>query len=195
MSAPFGPVFPAAGYLLGSVSTGLLLARRRGVDLREVGSGNTGATNVGRALGRSAGKLVLVVDVLKGFGPTMAARRIMGRENPWTAATGFAAAFGHCFPLWHGFQGGKGAATAVGALLALNAPAGAMAGLTYGLLRKATGRASVGSLGGAIVGAAWLLATKPARPPSVMGVALLALLIARHRDNLVRLIEGTEPAS
>lgn len=193
MPAPIGPVLPLAGYLVGSVNTGLLLARRHGVDLRRVGSGNVGATNVGRALGSSAGKRVLALDVLKGYAPTLAARLAVGREHPWTAATGLASALGHCFPLWHGFRGGKGAATAAGALLAVHGPAGIVAGLTYGILRRATGRASVGSLGGAAVGAAYVLMREPMRPSSGMGLGLLALVVARHRDNLTRLMEGTEP--
>jgi acyl phosphate:glycerol-3-phosphate acyltransferase len=195
LPAVLGPALTLLAYLLGSIGTGLLLARRRGVDLRSIGSGNIGATNVGRALGKGTGRLVLVLDALKGFVPALLARLMLGPADPWTAATGFAAAFGHCFPVWHGFRGGKGAATAAGVLLAVVPPAGVLAGLTFFGLRKASRRASVGSLGGAAVGATATLALGAGRWPSLMALGLLLLVVLRHRDNLGRLLTGREPES
>lgn len=190
-----GAVFPAAGYLLGSISPGLLLARTRGLDLRSIGSGNVGATNVGRALGRGAYLTVLGLDALKGFAPTLAARMVLGADNPWVAATGVAAVIGHCWPVWHGFEGGKGAATGVGVLSAAVPPAGGAAALTFYALKRITRRASVGSLGGAAAGASatWLLLGASWR--SGMAGALLALIVLRHADNIRRLLERREPES
>ncbi|MFW6051929.1 MAG: glycerol-3-phosphate acyltransferase [Myxococcota bacterium] len=193
--AVVGPVFPAAGYLLGSIGSGLLLARREGVDLRGVGSGNIGATNVGRVLGKQAYYTVLLLDALKGFAPTLAARLTMGPEDPWTAATGVAAALGHCYPVWHGFRGGKGAATAAGVLAAAAPAAGTAAAVTFVGLKKASRRASVGSLGGAVVGTVATVALTGLGWRTAMASALLALIVARHRSNIARLLRGEEPPS
>lgn len=191
-----GPALTLGSYLLGSVSPGLLLAKRRGVDLRASGSGNVGATNVRRVLGRNAGRMVLGLDVAKGALPSLAARAALGPDHPSAAAAGMAAALGHCFPIWHGFRGGKGAATAAGTLLVLAPPAGVGAVATYILLKKLTGRASVGSIGGALVGA---IVTRtllgPSSPRTRMAGALLVLVLARHHDNLRRLLRGEEPPS
>lgn len=191
-----GPAIALGGYLLGSVSPGLILAKRRGVELRRGGSGNIGATNVGRLLGKRAGRQVLLLDAAKGALPALVARAVLGPDDGWAAATGAAAVLGHCFPIWHGFRGGKGAATAAGVLLALVPPAGLAAAGTYVALKKLSGRASVGSLGGALVGAGCTLALLgPASPRSLMAGALLGIVLVRHRDNLVRLARGQEPPS
>src|SRR5262249_23957567 len=107
-----------AGYLVGTLPTGLLVARARGVDIRTVGSGNIGATNVARALGKKLGGLVLAVDALKGFLPTFLAARA-GLAPEIVAAVGLATILGHIFPLWLRFRGGKGVATGLGVFLAV----------------------------------------------------------------------------
>ena len=191
-----GPAIALGGYLLGSISPGLILAKRQGVDLREGGSGNVGATNVGRMLGKRAGRQVLALDAAKGALPALAARLALGPDDGWTAATGAAAALGHCFPIWHGLRGGKGAATAAGVLLVLVPPAGVAGAATYIALKKLTKRASVGSIGGALIGAGCTLALLgPASPRTWMAGALLGLVLVRHRDNLRRLARGEEPPS
>ena len=191
-----GPALTASAYLLGSISSALILAERRGIDLREAGSGNPGATNAERVLGKRAGRIVLAADAAKGALPALVARAALGPDHPWTAATGLAAALGHCFPIWHGFRGGKGAATAAGVLLVLVPPAGIAAAGTFFALKKLTKRASVGSVGGALVGAGVTLALLgPASPRSWMAGALLALVLVRHADNLRRLARGEEPPS
>lgn len=191
-----GPTLALGAYLLGSVSFGLLAARRRGVDLREVGSGNIGATNVGRALGKRTGRVVLVLDAAKGAIPALLAFFLLGPDAPWTGAVGVAAVVGHCYPIWHGFRGGKGAATAAGVMLALVPPAGAVAVVVYVGLKKLTKRASVGSLAGALAGAlcAWLwLGTNS---PRVMAAAAIVVVVfSRHLSNLRRLVRGEEPPS
>src|SRR5215467_4882779 len=97
-------------YLVGSIPTGLLIARARGIDIRSVGSGNIGATNVARALGKKVGLLVLFLDALKGFLPTFAATRT-DFSDAVVAAVGLAAIVGHVLPVWLRFRGGKGVAT------------------------------------------------------------------------------------
>lgn len=180
-------------YAIGSISFGLIWASRRGVDLRAVGSGNTGATNVGRALGKREGRIVLVLDALKGVVPTLAAAAWRGLDDPWTAGTATAAVIGHCWPVWHGLRGGKGAATAAGAMLVLAWPAGLAAIVTYLLAKKLTRKVSVGSLAGAAVGAlgAWLVAAGSAPAWGALGIAVTVWV--RHADNLARLRRGEEP--
>ncbi len=182
-----------AAYLLGSISFGLIVAQKRGVDLRSVGSGNTGATNVGRAIGKREGRIVLVLDVAKGLAPALAAAMWLGSASPWTAATAAAAVAGHCWPVWHGFRGGKGAATAAGAMLVLCWPAGLAAIATYLAAKRWTRKVSVGSLAGASVGAVVAWAASPAMEPFVGAAVIAALVWVRHADNLGRLARGEEP--
>jgi len=113
---------PASAYLLGSIPFGLLLARMRGVDVRSVGSGNIGATNVTRALGKGFGLLTFCADLSKGFVPVLVCRAVLpaGLETQTILAlTGFGAVLGHCFPVFLGFRGGKGIATASGVFLGI----------------------------------------------------------------------------
>jgi len=195
MTTLLGPALVALGYLLGSISFGLVLAARRGVDLRAEGSGNIGATNVSRVLGKKAGRIVMALDAIKGLVPALTAALLLGVDDPWTAATGVAAALGHVLPVWHRFRGGKGAATAGGVLLAVVPPAGAAALVTFGVLKKLTRRASVGSLGGSAVGLGVTLALHGRAWPTVMACALLVLIVIRHAGNIRRLVRGEEPPS
>jgi glycerol-3-phosphate acyltransferase PlsY len=181
-------------YLLGSISFGLVVARRAGVDLRTAGSGNVGATNVRRAVGRGAGRLVLVLDALKGLAPVAVARTLSSPDHPAPALVGVAAALGHCFPIWHGFRGGKAAATALGVLLAAHPLSGLVALVAYGALSRGVRRASVGSLGGALAGAAVICLSLPLSDPRVpMALALVLLVFWRHLPNIHRLLRGEEP--
>ncbi|MCC7534950.1 MAG: glycerol-3-phosphate 1-O-acyltransferase PlsY [Deltaproteobacteria bacterium] len=186
-----GIVLVVGAYLVGSFSLGLLLAQRAGVDLRAVGSGNIGATNVERALGKKSGLAVMASDLLKGALP-VALARWLGADDAIVAATGVAATMGHVWPAYYGFRGGKGAATAGGVMLAAVPPAGAVALVTYFVVRKLTKLSSVGSLAGAAAGAGvaayfatdwWLRA---------MAALLVLLVVVRHRDNIARLLSGKE---
>ena len=192
-----GPGLALLSYLIGSISFAEIVAKRAGVDIRSEGSGNPGATNIGRVIGKREGRLVLVLDVLKGVVPALLSRALV--DPTWMAAVGFSGTLGHCYPIFHRFRGGKGAATAAGVLLVLVPAAGALAAVTYLVLRKATGRASVGSLAGALVGgavatAAHLWFALPL-PLMIMAWGIAALVFLRHHDNLARLWAGTEPRS
>jgi glycerol-3-phosphate acyltransferase PlsY len=187
-----GPLATLASYLLGSVSFGLIVAKRKGVDLRAIGSGNIGATNVGRALGKPAGRLVMLLDMLKGFLPVAAARFALGLPWPWITAVGLAAVVGHVFPIWHGFRGGKGAATSGGVLLAALPAIGAVTLLTFVLVKRWTHLASVGSLSAATVGALLTLGLDGRDWPLTLATGLWLLIVIRHAGNIVRLLRGEE---
>ncbi|MCA9581255.1 MAG: glycerol-3-phosphate 1-O-acyltransferase PlsY [Myxococcales bacterium] len=183
-------------YVLGSVNFGLVVAKGQGVDLRSIGSGNTGATNVGRALGTGWGRAVLFLDALKGLAPTLLARAVVDGAGPsWpTAAVGLAAVLGHVFPLWHGLRGGKGVATALGTLLAVHPGAALIAVVGFLLVRKASRRTSVASLAAAAFATGWTMWSHGiASPAAIMVGAMTVLIVVRHRDNLRRLRAGTEP--
>ena len=179
-------------YLLGAIPFGLLVVRRTAqVDVRRVGSGNIGATNVARAAGKKVAALVLLLDVLKGLAPALVAR--VATDDPaWTAAAGFAAFVGHCFPIYLRFRGGKGVATALGVVLAL-VPLAALAGAAvYAVIYKAFRVSSLGSLSGALVATtvAFLLAPSPAYAWAVVG--MVVVIFARHGGNIRRLVRREE---
>lgn len=180
-----------ASYLAGSAPFGLLVARVvAGKDVRTIGSGNIGATNVARAAGRGAALVTLVLDALKGFSPALLASQTLA--EPWApAACGVAAVVGHCYPVWLRFHGGKGVATGLGVALAL-APVGAVCGAAiWVLLYKLLRISSVGSLAG--VAAALLVAAATAPPWSIAAVGAIAFLVlVRHRGNLERLLRHQE---
>jgi glycerol-3-phosphate acyltransferase PlsY len=187
-------------YLAGSIPFGLVIARAvTGKDVRAVGSGNIGATNVARAAGRSAAIATLVLDALKGLFPVLLALRIADAAPP-TAAPGLAllgascavaAVLGHCYPVWLRFRGGKGVATGLGVALGLSPAAAVAGGLTWLVLYKGFKVSSVGSLGGVTV--ALLVAAVWAPRSAVLGLAAIALVILlRHEGNLRRLLRREE---
>lgn len=209
-----------AAFLCGSVPFGLLLGRLRGIDIRRVGSGNIGATNLGRALGRPWGVACFLLDALKGAVPVVAFGAWRGTwglpladtaANPtaeWLAVAA-AAILGHVFSPWVGFRGGKGVATAFGAMVAmwpLLTPAMVGALLAW-LVMLAVGRmVSLASVVASLVPPAVILVqaaiARPSEPadwppaavPLLVVTLLLSLLvIVRHRGNLARIRAGTEP--
>jgi glycerol-3-phosphate acyltransferase PlsY len=188
-----GPALSIAAYLLGSVSFGLWMASRQGVDLRSIGSGNTGATNAGRALGKSSGRKVLVLDLLKGLLPVFLARWVFELPWPWITSVGIAAVVGHCFPIWHGFRGGKGAATAAGVLLAALPAIGAAALLSFVVVKRLSHRTSVASLSSATFATAMTIGFDGRQWPVQLAVGLWVLVVLRHSDNIARLLQGDEP--
>lgn len=189
-------------YLLGSIPTGYLVARARGVDIRTVGSGNIGATNVFRYLGKPAGIFVLLVDALKGWvAAYVVALLMLGWFFPNASPTvrdavrvtaGIAAVLGHNFTCWLNFKGGKGIATSAGVLIALVWPSLLIILGIWIILFALTRYVSLASIcaSAALPFAAWLTHETPA----MIGVtaAMAALAIYKHRANIQRLIKGTE---
>lgn len=179
------------GYLAGSIPFGLLLTRSAGAgDLRTIGSGNIGATNVLRTGRRGLAAATLALDLLKGFLPVWAAWTWTGPDT--AVAAGAGAVIGHCFPLWLGFKGGKGVATAGGVILALTPlvvlPALAVFAAAFALTRYV----SLGSILAAIAVpiAAYLLGHVQA---AELYLLLAFLVILQHRSNITRLLQGREP--
>lgn len=178
-------------YVLGAITFGPLVARLRGVDLRAHGSGNIGATNVGRVLGKRTGRLVLLLDALKGTLAVLLARALGGSEAVVGAAAA-AAVLGHCFPIFLRFRGGKGAATALGVTVPLDPFAALAGGLGYVLLKRGTGLASAGSLTGVASALATGYVLHGASPAVFALVAVAVVVVLRHRENLRRLSRGEE---
>ena len=181
----------ACGYLVGSVPFAYLLARRRGIDLRRVGSGNVGATNVLRTSGARQAVLAMCLDAAKGAVAVLVARALTtGPATP--VAAGLASVVGHIYPVWLGFRGGKGVATAAGVFVVLVPLALAIASSVFVLAVWVTRYISVGSMAGAIALA--VSAAAGEAPGAVaVGAAIAALIIVhRHRGNLARLMAGTE---
>ncbi|ACY19078.1 glycerol-3-phosphate 1-O-acyltransferase PlsY [Haliangium ochraceum] len=187
--------FAFAAYLLGSIPVGLLLARRRGVDVRRVGSGNIGATNVARSLGKKLGIVVLLGDLLKGALPLLAFRWLgLDRQLApvWLTIVGVAPVLGHCFPLWLRLRGGKGVSTSLGVFLVLAPALAGLGVLAFALLYRTFRIASVGSMGAAIsvATALWLFDHPPAEVQ--LGIAIALIILIQHRQNIRRLFGGSE---
>lgn len=192
-------------YLLGSIPSGYLAGRIAGIDIRKCGSGNVGATNVIRTLGKGYGYPVFVADFLKGFGAVKLSILITARlQLEWNSPEMFgilaaiSSVIGHSFPVWLHFKGGKGVATSAGALLGL-APVAALVGaaiwiLTFWLTRyvSVASIAAAAALPLIILITTWLSQTG-GKSLFYSSVCLAAVVIWRHRSNLSRLMHGTEP--
>ncbi|MBM5825913.1 MAG: glycerol-3-phosphate 1-O-acyltransferase PlsY [Cyanobacteria bacterium M_surface_10_m2_119] len=203
-----------AGYLLGSIPAGYLAGRwLRGIDIRQEGSGSTGATNVLRVLGKGPALVVFLVDVLKGTTAVLLAKAVLeplgvplndaGTANwstdSWVVAAGLAALAGHIWPVWLGWRGGKAVATALGMLLGLTWPVGlACFGIFLAVLsvsRIVSLSSVVAAVGLPLLMLGWFHDQGMGLRWPYLALALLtsALVIWRHRSNLARLLAGTEP--
>jgi glycerol-3-phosphate acyltransferase PlsY len=193
-------------YLCGSIPFGLMIVRAvAGVDLRAIGSGNIGASNVGRAAGKKWAVIVLVLDALKGAGPTLAGPWLADRFGSDIASqtaqvlAGMAAILGHMFPVWLGFRGGKGVATALGVILILSPPATAAAALAFVITFAVRRIVSLSSLLAAVTfGVVQIWQLRPDffgeenRAMAIFAIAVPALVFVRHLGNIARLLRGEE---
>lgn len=179
------------GYLLGSIPFGLLLTKAMGLgNLREIGSGNIGATNVLRTGNKGAAAATLLLDGAKGAVAVLLARAFAGEGAAQVAA--LAAFLGHCFPVWLGFKGGKGVATFLGLMLALAWPVGLLACATWLATAVISRISSLSALVAASWSTLWCLLVGQGQV-FVLTLILALLIIWRHRENLARLKAGTEP--
>jgi glycerol-3-phosphate acyltransferase PlsY len=184
-----------AAYLVGSIDFAVIVARMHGVDIHKVGSGNPGASNVMRSLGRGPGTMVLVGDTVKGVIGAAMGMIASGTGDPqieWAFVAGLAAVVGHCYPIFHKFRGGKGVATGLGVLFFTVPLAGVIVVLSWVVLVKLTKTASISSL--IVVFASIPLAIWQ----GVEGISLvwllvtIALVVWRHKANIQRVFKGSE---
>jgi glycerol-3-phosphate acyltransferase PlsY len=200
-------IVAVAAYLLGSIPTGFLVAKARGIDIQKVGSGNIGATNAMRVLGKPAGIFVMIMDALKGFLAVCLAIILAqwliisfpgisaDEENPIMnlgIIAGIFAVLGHNYPCWLKFKGGKGIATTAGVYLALAPAAIGIALVVFILTLLITRYVSVGSIVAAIALPIAVWFTKENLFLEIVTIALCALAILKHRKNMQRLLAGTE---
>ncbi len=190
-------------YLLGSIPFGYLIVRsKEGADIRETGSGGTGATNVSRRAGKAAGVFTLLLDALKGGGAVLLARVIAGTALSaewWVTAAAIAVIVGHVFPVWLGFRGGKGVATGVGVFLILAPVALLCAGVLFVAIVAFTRYVSLGSMVAAATTPLFIwfqsVFVEPVadlRPLLTAAIVCAVLIMFAHRGNIGRLARGTE---
>jgi glycerol-3-phosphate acyltransferase PlsY len=195
-------IFALGSYLLGSIPAGLWIGLARGVDLRDHGSGNIGATNAGRVLGRPYAYLVFVLDFLKGLLPVILAALVVSPQADavlFALVCGVLAVLGHIFPIYLRFKGGKGVATAAGAFCGLEPLAALAAMATWLLVLRTSRMVALASLV-----AAWAFplgcvlfhraaAFEERQPVLIAGIAMSLLITLRHRSNIRRMLSGDEP--
>ena len=179
-------------YLVGSIPSGFILGRLAGVDVRDAGSGNIGATNVARVLGKGRGLLTLLADTAKGFVPVFIGQRL-GLSDAAVALVAIAAFLGHLYPVFLRFRGGKGVATAFGALLALAPLATLIMIFIFGAAVLGSRRVSLGSMAAALAAPIALWVFSYSVELVAMSAFLWVMITLRHRDNIKRLLAGTEP--
>lgn len=181
----------AAAYLVGSIPTGLLLGKAYGIDVRKEGSGNIGATNLYRTVGRKVGVITLIGDCLKGLIPVLAVKSSTFPPD-YAAWVGLAAFCGHVFSLFLKFKGGKGVATALGVFLALAPMAVAIAIAVFAACMSVWRYVSLGSIAAAAVMPVAVALRGGGRTLVVVTLLIAVIVIIRHHENIRRLISGTE---
>ena len=191
----------AGGYLLGGIPFGLLIGKAHGVDIRERGSGNIGATNLGRALGKRWAFAAFLLDFAKGLVPVLAAGQLLdeaAEREVVQILAGAASILGHTFSIYLGFKGGKGVATTFGVIAAVAFPAAVLAGMVWSIVYLATRTVAISSLatGIALPLGIWLtdlLYPSPSLAPRlVFSIAIACLIFIRHRENIARILRGEE---
>ena len=190
----------ALTYLLGSVPTGYWLARaRKGIDIRQFGSGNIGASNVGRVLGKPWGVAVLILDIAKGTLAVIAGQKVFFADSglvsldAYRILCGAGAVCGHNWTMFLGFRGGKGVATSAGVLLGLSPLLLLLTAALWGIAAKVSGYISVASITAGIGFCILAIAIGASMEMKIFGLVMAAMLIFQHRGNLQRLAQGTEP--
>ena len=184
-------IWAVLGYLFGSVPFGVLISRLMGLgNLRDIGSGNIGATNVLRTGSKPAAFATLVLDGAKGAIAALIARAVAGEDAAQVA--GLMALIGHCYPIWLKFNGGKGVATFLGLLLALSLPVGTACCAAWMAIAALKRISSLAALAAAGTSTFWMTLLGYSEG-FVMGVILTTLIFWRHRSNITRLRAGTEP--
>jgi glycerol-3-phosphate acyltransferase PlsY len=179
-------------YFMGSIPVGVVVARfLGGADPRTMGSGNIGATNVGRAAGKAAGIITLIGDCLKGLLPTLFAFQFFPSVQV-IGLTGFAAFLGHIFPIFLRFKGGKGVATALGVFLVVSPIATLLSGLVFILLLLIFKHVSLGSISAAVSMPILLGFLPSSKAFAPLGAMVAVIVILKHTENIKRLIEGKE---
>jgi len=182
------------GYLLGSIPFGLIAARLGGIgDIRQIGSGNIGATNVLRSGRKDLAAITLVGDAGKGALAVLLARWLTHDAAAVVALAGGAAFVGHLFPVWLRFKGGKGVATFFGVLLAAGWPVGLLAGVTWLVMAAVFRMSSLASLTAAALAPVFAYVTGQPSPIFWLCVIMGVLIFFRHRENIDRLLKGQEP--
>jgi glycerol-3-phosphate acyltransferase PlsY len=190
---------PAAAYLLGSIPFGLLLGKLfGGADVRKTGSGNIGATNVARVAGPLAGIFTLLLDAAKGALAVVLAARLSDQSSTWMIIAGLCALVGHCFPIWLGFHGGKGVATAAGVFLMLCPPALLGSVILFVLVVLYWRYVSLGSMSAAaamplLIYFFWAPHHAPPYAVTFGSLAAALLIVYKHDANIQRLVQGDEP--
>jgi glycerol-3-phosphate acyltransferase PlsY len=201
MDAAAATLLLLASYLLGSIPTGLLIGKKMGVDVRTQGSGNIGATNVARTIGKKVGVLVLLLDALKGATPValFAALDLDGRihladpvDRFLLTAVGLAPIVGHCFSVWLRFRGGKGVATALGVFLVVDPLSLGVGAALFAILYGAFRIVSIGSMSAAIaIPIACALLGRPL-PVILLAAGGAAIVVGKHHGNIRRLLRRSE---
>jgi glycerol-3-phosphate acyltransferase PlsY len=190
---------PAAAYLLGSIPFGLLVGKLfAAADVRKAGSGNIGATNVARVAGPLAGVFTLLLDAAKGALAVLLASRLTNDSALWMMIAGLCALVGHCFPIWLGFHGGKGVATAAGVFLVLCPPAFLGAVILFFLVVLYWRFVSLGSMSAAaamplLIYFFWAPHHAPPYAVTFGSLAAALLIVYKHDANIQRLVQGDEP--
>ena len=183
-------------YLIGSMPTGLLFGRLlKGIDIREYGSGNIGATNVFRVVGKIPGIIVLIIDILKGFAPVAAIPHLVNvpiSKGLFSVLLGAAAISGHNWTIFSRFKGGKGVATGAGVFLALNPIAVGITLVLFFVLVALTKYISLGSVCSAVILPVLLMLFKSPLEYTLFGLIMGLIVIWRHKENIKRLLQGTE---
>ncbi len=188
----FGIIAVVLAYLIGSINNAILICGAKGIDVKKVGSGNAGATNTVRALGKKYGIIVFLLDFLKGAISCIIAKFVAG--DNYVALAGIFAILGHIFPLYHGFKGGKGVSTTYGVLVAVNFWCALIVGVLHLLLIKTTKVVSISTIISFVIlpFSILIIAKGEGYINVIMTAIITVIVIYAHRDNIKRLIRGEE---